>query len=132
MAWGEHDHDLFSGAERFWRSGYVGNLVDSWIPALDGVKARLEAGATVADVGCGHGASLILLAQAFPRSRCFGFDTHAPSIEHARAAAREAGIADRVVFDVAGAESYPGTGYDLMTGVGTLDAAKFVPELAGY
>lgn len=115
MAWGEHDHDLFPGAERFWRSGYIGNLVDSWIPALDGVKARLEAGTAVADVGCGYGASLILMAQAFPRSRFFGFDMHAPSIERASAAAREAGIADRVVFDVASAVSYPGTQYDLIT-----------------
>ena len=115
MAWSEHDHDLFPGAERFWRSGYLGNLVDSWIPALDGVKAKLETGATVADVGCGYGASLLLLAKAFPLSRFFGFDTHGPSIEHARAAAREAGVADRVVFDMASAQGYPGTGYDLIT-----------------
>lgn len=115
MAWGEHDHDLFPGAERFWRSGYIGNLVDSWIPSLEGSKAKLEAGAIVVDVGCGYGASLILLAKAFPRSRFFGFDTHAPSIEFARATAREAGIAERVVFDMADAASYPGTGYDLIT-----------------
>lgn len=115
MAWGEHDHDLFPGAQRFWRSGYIGNLVDSWIPSLDGVKAKLEAGATVADVGCGYGASLILLGKAFPRSRFFGFDTHAPSVAYARAAAREEGIAERVVFDVATAANYPGIGYDLIT-----------------
>jgi SAM-dependent methyltransferase len=115
MAWSEHEHDLFPGAERFWRSGYIGHLVDGWIPALDGAKAKLEESATVADIGCGHGASLILLAKAFPRSRFFGFDTHGPSIEHARAAAREAGVADRVVFDVASAMSYPGTSYDLIT-----------------
>lgn len=115
MAWGEHDHDLFPGAERFWRSGYIGNLVDSWIPALDGIKAKLEASATVVDVGCGHGAALILMAKAFPRSRFFGFDAHAPSIERARAAARAEGVADRVVFDVASAAIYPGTGYDLVT-----------------
>src|SRR5579871_1666444 len=115
MAWGEHDHDLFPGAERFWRSGYLGNLVNAWIPALDGVKAKLETGATVADIGCGYGASLILLAKSFPRSRFFGFDMHQPSIEYARAAAREAGVADRVVFDVDSAEHFPGTGYDLIT-----------------
>jgi SAM-dependent methyltransferase len=115
MAWGEHDHDLFPGAERFWRSGYIGNLVGSWIPALDGMKAKLESGATVVDVGCGYGASLILLAEAFPRSRFFGFDTHKPSIEHARASAREANVSDRVVFDVSSANGYPGTGYDLIT-----------------
>jgi SAM-dependent methyltransferase len=115
MTWGEHDHDLFPGAERFWRSGYIANLVDSWIPALDGVKAKLEAGATVVDVGCGYGASLILLAKAFPQSRFFGFDTHRPSIEHARNAAGEAGISDRVIFDVSSAAQYPGTAYDLIT-----------------
>jgi SAM-dependent methyltransferase len=115
MAWGEHDHELFPGAERFWRSGYLGNLVNTWIPALDGVKAKLESGAAVADIGCGYGAALILLAKAFPLSRFFGFDLHGASIEHARAAAREAGVADRVVFDVDSAEHYPGTGYDLIT-----------------
>jgi SAM-dependent methyltransferase len=115
MAWGDHDHDLFPGAERFWRSGYIANLVENWIPALDGVKAKLEAGATVVDVGCGYGASLILLAKAFPQSRFFGFDTHGPSIEHARNTAGEAGISDRVIFDVSSAAQYPGTAYDLIT-----------------
>ena len=115
MAWGEHNHDLFPGAERFWRSGYLASLVESWIPALDGVKRKLEDGATVADVGCGYGASLLLLAKSFPRSRFFGFDMHVPSIEYARAAAKEAGVADRVTFDVGNAEGYPGTGYDLIT-----------------
>jgi SAM-dependent methyltransferase len=115
MAWGDHDHDLFPGAERFWRSGYLGNLVDNWIPSLDGVKSKLETGVTALDVGCGHGAALILLAKTFPRSHFFGFDAHAPSIEAARSAAREAGVADRVIFDVTSADSYPGTGYDLIT-----------------
>ena len=115
MAWGEHNHDLFPGAERFWRSGYLASLVESWIPALDGVKMKLEDGATVADVGCGYGASLLLLAKSFPRSRFLGFDMHVPSIEYARAAAKEAGVADRVTFDVGNAEGYPGTGYDLIT-----------------
>jgi SAM-dependent methyltransferase len=115
MLWGEHNHGLFEGTERFFRPGYIGNLVSSWIPALDGVRERLERGGAVADIGCGHGASTILLAQAFPRSRFLGFDNHAPSIERARQAAAEAGVADRVTFEVAGAEDYPGGGYDLIT-----------------
>ena len=90
--------DLFRGTERFFRPGYPAHLVSSWIPALDGVEAKLEAGARVADVGCGHGASTILMAQAFPRSRFVGFDYHAPSIAHAQRAAAEAGVADRVTL----------------------------------
>jgi SAM-dependent methyltransferase len=115
MSWGEHDHDLFPGAERFWRSGYLGNLVSNWIPALDGVKSKLETGATVADIGCGYGAALILMAKAFPRSRFFGFDMHGPSIEQARTTAIAEGVADRLVFDVTSAVYFPGTGYDLVT-----------------
>jgi SAM-dependent methyltransferase len=114
MGWGEHDHALFEGTERFFRAGYLGNLVGSWIPALDGVKEKLEKGARVADVGCGHGASTIILAQAFPRSRFFGFDAHAPSIERARQAAADAGVDDRVVFEVARATDFPGGNYDLV------------------
>ena len=87
MGWHEHHHDLFAGTERFFRPGYAANLVSAWIPALDGVQAKLEKGARVADVGCGHGASTILMAQAFPRSEFVGFDYHQASIEHARAAA---------------------------------------------
>jgi len=112
--WGDHHHCMFEGTERFFRSGYIGNLVGAWIPALDGVEAKLRRGALVADVGCGLGASTILLAKAFPSSRFRGFDYHGPSIEAARARAREAGVADRVEFDVARATDFPGTGYDLI------------------
>jgi SAM-dependent methyltransferase len=114
VGWHEHHHDLFSGTERFFRPGYAANLVSSWIPALDGVTAKLEAGGLVADVGCGHGASTILLAQAFPRSEFVGFDYHDASIEHARDAASEAGLDGRVSFEVAAAKEYPGDGYDFV------------------
>jgi SAM-dependent methyltransferase len=114
MAWGEHDHGLFQGTERFFRPGYEANLITSWIPALDGVEAKLIAGATVADIGCGHGASSLVMAKAYPKSRFFGFDFHAPSIERARELAAEAGLADRVVFDVASATEFPGGDYDLI------------------
>jgi SAM-dependent methyltransferase len=114
VGWHEHHHDLFAGTERFFRSGYSANLVASWIPALEGVSAKLEAGALVADVGCGHGASTLIMAQAFPRSEFVGFDYHGGSIEHARRAAAEAEVADRVSFEVAPAKSYPGDGYDLV------------------
>jgi SAM-dependent methyltransferase len=107
MAWGEHAADLFVGTERFFRPGYIGNLLSSWVPALDGVQAKLERGATVADVGCGHGASTIILAQAFPNSRYFGYDSHAPSIERARAAADEAGVGAKMTFAVADATKLP-------------------------
>jgi SAM-dependent methyltransferase len=114
VGWHEHHHDLFAGTERFFRPGYSANLVSSWIPALDGVEARLRSGALVADVGCGHGASTILMAEAFPRSEFVGFDYHAASIEHAREAAEQAGLSDRVSFEVAAAKEYPGDGYDLV------------------
>jgi SAM-dependent methyltransferase len=114
VGWHEHHHDLFAGTERFFRPGYVASLVSSWIPALEGVQARLEAGALVADVGCGHGASTILMAEAFPRSQFVGFDYHEASIEHARDAAAQAGLSDRVNFEVAPAKEYPGDGYDLV------------------
>src|SRR3954447_22533961 len=100
-AWGEQHPCLFEGTERFFRSGYIGNLVSSWIPALDGVTAKLERGARVADVGCGLGASTILMAQGFPRSTFVGFDSHAASIETARKRAQAAGVGDRVRFEVA-------------------------------
>ena len=115
VGWHEHDAALFHGTERFFRPGYAANLVDTWIPALDGAKARLDAGAEVADVGCGHGASTLIMAQAFPHSRFTGFDFHAPSIEYARAAAAAAGLAERVHFEVASAKSYGGMGYQLVT-----------------
>ena len=114
LGWHEHDAALFHGTERFFRPGYAANLVSAWIPALDGVEARLKAGAKVADVGCGHGASTIIMAQAYPASSFVGFDYHAPSIEHARSAAKQAGLGDRVRFKVARAQDFPGTGYDLV------------------
>jgi SAM-dependent methyltransferase len=115
VGWHEHHHDLFAGTERFFRPGYSANLVSSWIPALDGVQAKLEQGAVVADVGCGHGASTLIMAQAYPRTRLVGFDYHDGSIEHARRAAAEAGVADRVSFEVAPAKAFAGGGYDLVT-----------------
>jgi SAM-dependent methyltransferase len=114
VGWHEHHHDLFSGTERFFRPGYAANLVSSWIPALEGVQAKLEAGALVADIGCGHGASTILMAEAYPRSEFVGYDYHQASIEHARHVAERAGVAARVSFEVAPAKEYPGDGYDLV------------------
>jgi SAM-dependent methyltransferase len=113
VGWHEHDPCLFRGTERFFRPGYAMHLVSEWIPALDGVREKLERGARVADVGCGHGASVILMAKAFPKSKFFGFDYHQPSIDRAREAAREAGVADRATFERASAKDYPGT-YDLV------------------
>jgi SAM-dependent methyltransferase len=114
FGWHEHDHGLFEGTEKFFRPNYVGNLVSSWIPALTGVEEKLRRGAKVADVGCGHGASTILLAQAFPKSTFIGFDYHGPSIEAARKAAQRAGVSERVTFEQAPAKSYPGQDYDLV------------------
>ena len=117
VGWHEHDKCLFRGTERFFRPGYNANLVSSWIPALDGAEDRLKAGVRVADIGCGHGASTVLMAQAYPNSRFFGFDYHGPSIERARAAAEEAGVSDRVEFAVARAQDFPeapdGGAYDM-------------------
>jgi SAM-dependent methyltransferase len=113
VGWHEHDADLFHGTERFFRPGYNANLVGSWIPALEDVVAKLESGATVADIGCGHGASTIILAKAFPKSEFRGFDYHKPSVDAATERAREAGVADRVTFEVASAKDYPGS-YDLV------------------
>ncbi len=114
LAWHDHHHDLFDGTERLFKPGYRGNLVATWIPALDGVEEQLRAGARVADVGCGHGASTILLAQSYPASTVVGFDYHEASIEAARARAAEAGVADRVRFEVASAADFPGERYDLV------------------
>ena len=114
VGWHEHDHDLWHGTERAFAVGYRTHLVADWLPALDGVVEKLEAGAYVADVGCGHGASTILLAQAYPASRFVGIDYHAGSIETARRRAEQAGVADRVTFEVAGAADYVGTGFDLV------------------
>jgi len=115
VGWHEHSQCLFTGTERFFRPNYAANLISAWIPALDGVQAKLERGARVADVGCGHGASTILMAQAFPRSHFWGFDYHEPSIVCARAAAGKAGVGDRVTFETAASKEYPGAGYDLVT-----------------
>ena len=114
LGWHEQHPSLFAGTERFFRPGYAANLVGSWIPALEGVTAKLEAGARVADIGCGHGASTVIMAQAFPNSHFTGFDYHAPSVQYAREGAVRAGVADRVSFDVAKAQSFPGDGYDLV------------------
>lgn len=114
VAWGDHHPDLFAGIERFFRPNYIGNLVDAWLPALDGVEAKLRTGGRVADVGCGHGASTIIMAQAYPNSTFTGFDSHPESIQAARKAATDVGVADRVTFETATAKNYPGTGYDLV------------------
>ena len=114
MGWHEQHPALFAGTERFFRPGYVANLVGNWIPALDGVDAKLKAGARVADVGCGHGASTVIMAQAYPKSSFTGFDYHEPSIAFARAAASNAGVADRVRFEVSKAQDFPGGDYDLV------------------
>src|SRR6201997_5214501 len=114
MGWHEHSEGVFHGCEKFFRPGYAANLVTSWIPTLTDVKQRLEAGARVADVGCGKGASTILMAKAFPNSHFFGFDYHDKSIEAARESAQRNGIADRVTFAVSSAKSFPGNGYDFV------------------
>jgi SAM-dependent methyltransferase len=114
VGWHEHDPGLFEGTERFFRPNYAANLITSWVPALEGVEAKLREGARVADVGCGHGASTILLAEAYPKSTFVGFDYHEPSISWARKAASRAGVAARVRFEVASSKAYPGRGYDLV------------------
>jgi len=114
MGWNEHHSDVFHGCEKFFRPGYAANLVSGWIPSLDGVKEKLESGAKVADVGCGKGASTVLMAQAFPKSQFFGFDYHGESIEAARESAKKAGVSGRVKFEVAKAKEFPGTGYDFV------------------
>lgn len=113
FGWHEHDSDVFIGCEEFFRPGYIANLIPSWIPALDGVQDKLRAGALVADIGCGLGASTILLGQEFPNSRFLGSDYHDQSIELARKRAGDAGVADRVSFEVASASEFSGSGYDL-------------------
>lgn len=115
FGWHEHDQELFRGTELFFRPGYAANLVSSWIPSLTGVEEKLSAGAKVADVGCGLGASTILMAQAFPNSSFTGFDYHDKSIEAAREKAKAAGVSDRIDFKVAGAKDYPGSDYDFIT-----------------
>jgi 2-polyprenyl-3-methyl-5-hydroxy-6-metoxy-1,4-benzoquinol methylase len=114
FGWHEHDPDLFEGTERFFRPGYLANLVEAWLPSLDGVVAKLEAGARVADIGCGHGASTVLMARAFPNSTFAGSDYHDGSVETARRAAERAGVADRVTFEVASAKDFAGGPFDLV------------------
>ena len=115
MSWPEYEDSVFHGCEKFFRPGYAANLVTLWIPALAGVKEKLERGGKIADVGCGKGASSILMAMAFPKSRVFAFDYHDKSIEAARESAKRKGIADRVTFEVAQAKEFPGKDYDLVS-----------------
>jgi 2-polyprenyl-3-methyl-5-hydroxy-6-metoxy-1,4-benzoquinol methylase len=113
--WHEHTHDVFDGCQRFFEPGYRANIVQSWIPALEGVHETLSQGGRVADIGCGHGASSIVIAQGYPNASVDGSDYHDGSIAEARRLADEAGVADRVRFTVAGADSLPASGYDLVT-----------------
>jgi SAM-dependent methyltransferase len=135
VGWGDHHPDLFTGTERFFEPVYRANLVSTWIPSLDGVPGKLRAGALVADVGCGHGAALIELAEAFPASTFRGFDNHPGSIETARKAVAAAGFDDRVTFEVASGVDFPGEGYDLVCVFNALhewgepvDAARHIRE----
>lgn len=114
VSWGEHDHRLYCGIAAFYRNGYQASLVQHWLPALEGVVPKLEQGALVADVGCGHGHSTVIMAKAFPKSQFWGFDVHEESIQQARDIARAAGVADRVCFEVARATDYPSRNYDLI------------------
>ncbi len=114
LGWHEHDEDVFVGCEQFFRPGYIANLVPSWIPALEGVEAKLQRGARIADLGCGLGASTVLMAQAYPNSTFVGSDYHERSIELAEKRASDAGVAERVSFEVASAGDFSGTGYDLV------------------
>jgi 2-polyprenyl-3-methyl-5-hydroxy-6-metoxy-1,4-benzoquinol methylase len=115
VGWHEHVHDVHEGCERFFRPGYNAHLVSEWLPALEGAVEKLQRGAVVADIGCGHGSSTILMAQAFPQSTFVGWDYHDGSIETARQRAQEAGVADRVSFNTGSAAAYSDTGNDLVT-----------------
>jgi SAM-dependent methyltransferase len=115
MGWHEHEDGVFHGCEKFFRPGYAANLVSAWIPSLTGVREKLEAGGRVADVGCGKGASTLLMAEAFPKSTFFGFDYHDKSIEAAREAAEKKGLTGRTTFEISKAREYPGNGYDFVT-----------------
>lgn len=114
MLWGQHDPDLFVGTERFFRPGYAAHLIATWIPSLTGVEEKLKAGGKVADIGCGHGSSTVIMAQAYPNSRFWGFDNHEKSIETARQRAKEAGVSDRVTFAVANASEVPDEQFDMV------------------
>src|SRR6266849_2630294 len=115
MLWGEHDPDLFIGTERFFRPGYSAHLVATWIPALTGIEEKLKAAGKVADIGCGHGASTIIMAKAYPNSKFVGYDYHDKSIQEAKKAADREGVAGRVNFEIASAKAYPGKDFDLVT-----------------
>jgi len=115
MGWHEHDPELFVGTERFFRPGYAANLISAWIPSLEGVDQKLKSGGRVADVGCGLGASTILMAKSYPKSEFVGFDYHDKSIETAKQRAKDAGVADRIRFEVSKAKEYPGKDYDFVT-----------------
>lgn len=115
LGWHEHHHELFVGTERFFRPGYAANLISAWIPALEGVEAKLKSGARVADVGCGLGASTVLMAKHYPKSEFFAFDYHDKSIDTAKQRAKEAGVADRISFEIAKAKDFPGKDYDFIT-----------------
>ncbi|HMI52653.1 MAG TPA: class I SAM-dependent methyltransferase [Candidatus Saccharimonadales bacterium] len=115
LGWHEHHHEVFVGTERFFRPGYAANLIASWIPSLNGVDAKLKNGARVADVGCGLGASTILMAKSYPKSEFVAFDYHEQSIETAKQRAKDAGVGDRIRFEVASAKTYPGKDYDFVT-----------------
>jgi SAM-dependent methyltransferase len=114
VSWGDHDGCLFCGTEKFFRPSYKANLVSTWIPALDGVEEKLQKGAKVADVGCGHGVSTVVMAQAFPNSEFIGYDFHNESLEHATAMAKDAGL-NNISFKMASAKTFPANGYDLVT-----------------
>jgi ubiquinone/menaquinone biosynthesis C-methylase UbiE len=128
FAWHQHDSDVFVGVDAFFRPGYVAALVPEWIPALEGVEAKLTAGGRVADLGCGLGSTSVLMAQAFPRTTVVGSDYHAESIDLARKNAAEAGVGDRVTFEVATAQTFSGSGYDLVT---TFDALHDMGDPVG-
>ena len=115
MCWGEHHHNLFEGTERFFRPSYHSNLLNNWLPSIEGIVEKLNTGTTVADLGCGHGASTIIMADAFPNSRFTGFDNHAPSIERARKLANSKQLSSRLTFEIAGAQNFNGQKYDLIT-----------------
>jgi SAM-dependent methyltransferase len=113
MLWGEHHHHLFEGTERFFKPGYVGNLISNWLPALDGVVEKLKKGAKAADIGCGHGVSTIIMAKEFPNTTFYGFDNHEPSIKRAREIAKKENLTN-VKFEVAASDNFPGNDYDLI------------------
>ena len=128
LGWGDHNSDVHDGCERFFRPGYAANLVSSWLPSLEGVVAKLESGARVHDLGCGHGASTILMAEAYPASTFVGSDAHGPSVATAQERAAAAGVADRIDFEVSASTALAGDGYDLIT---TFDALHDMGDPVG-